>query len=383
MKFTIFTPFYEYIECAEHIYESLLKQTYIHWEWLILDDFSENPEVLSKLKYLESLDDRVKVIYPKWKKQYFYNLPIEHSSGDIILKQDSDDVPSPKLLEVYKYIYEKFTDDLVSVGSSSLVVKDDFKGSVIGAKYINYKNSSNYLEGIKNNVMSVIGDARSYKISKLKNNGIFISHDEPKFIFGEDYVKTICVEEFGKIIVPPRILHRYSNRRNSNSGGGSLEKIPDEDLRLNRSILDYYTEKSNKRVDRKNLVSIENYYDDSFIHFKNFFFCSIEDELERNNIEYWSNSISARDIQKIKDLYFDHNIFINEKISSPKFIVIDGDTDENIISKVLSERNFKNCIITITSESDKYEHNREVLKSLGFHHYWFNIHLYSTIKIRT
>lgn len=381
MKFTIFTSFYNYLDVLDSLYESIQNQTYSNWEWLVSDDFSENENVIARLKEIASKDDRVKIIYPKWKKEFFYNLPVEYCTGDIIVKQDSDDIPSPKLLEIYKYVYEKFP-DLVSVGASSLIVSDDFSGEVTGAKYINYKNSSNYSECITNNVVSSIGDARSYKISKLQNNGQFITNNDPKFMFGEDFVKTLFIEEFGKFIAIPRILHRFSNRPNSNSGGLSVNRIySEEDRKLNYGILDYYSAKANKRVDRKTLVSIENYYDESFDHFKNFYFSGIENQIERIDVEYWSKSLSARDIQKIKDLYFDHNIFFNERVESPKFIIIDSNTDDDIILEVLSNRDFSNCTITITGDKSRYEHNSNVVKSLGYPH-WFNFHFYSTIKIQ-
>ena len=380
MKFTIFTPFYNYLDALDTLYEAIKNQTYSDWEWLVLDDFSDSDDVITRLKEISSKDERVKVIYPKWKKQYFYNLPVEYSTGDIIVKQDSDDIPSIKLLEVYNYIYRKFP-DLVSVGSSSLFVNDSFSGDVTGAKYINYKNSSNYLESEKNKVYYSIGDARSYRISKLHNKGIFVGENDPKFIFGEDYVKTLSIEEFGKYVALPRILHRYSVRQNSNSGSTSVNQIyGEEDKKLNYSILDYYSTKAKKRVDRKTLVSIEDYYDGSFTHLKNFYFTGVENESSKKNIEYWSESLMARDIQKIQDLYFDHNIFFNEKIDSPNLIIIDSDSDDNLLLKTLSDRKLTNCTITITSDKEKYEHNSNIVKSLGYG-YWFNIHNYATIKI--
>lgn len=381
MKFTIFTPFYNYLDALEVLYEAIKNQTYTNWEWIVCDDFSDSDEVIDRLKQISDSDKRVRIIYPKWKKQYFYNLPIEHCSGEIIVKQDSDDIPSVKLLEVYNHVYRKFP-NLSFLGTSSLMVTFDAvdspfsSGQVTGAKYINYKNSSNYLECEKNGVMYSIGDARSYRISGLINNGIFLTESDPKFISGEDYVKTLTVEEYGSFFALPRILHKYSNRHSSNSGG-YFNKIYSDIEKEN--FLKYYIDLAKNRVDRKTLVSIEDYYDGSFHHFKNFYFSGIENEIEREKIEYWSDSLMARDIQKINDLYFDHDLSFNESIDSPKFIIIDAN-GTNIILDVLSNRNLQECTITITSDKKNHDTSINMVKSLGYH-YWFNIHYYSTIRI--
>ena len=107
IKFTIFTGFYNYLDNLERLYEAIANQTYSNWEWLVCDDFSDDPEVLKALISLEEKDSRIRVIYPKWKKHYYWNLPISESSGEFILVQDSDDLMYPKLLECYLYHLEK------------------------------------------------------------------------------------------------------------------------------------------------------------------------------------------------------------------------------------------------------------------------------------
>jgi glycosyltransferase involved in cell wall biosynthesis len=194
MKFTLYTSFYNYLDTADDLCTSIINQTYTNWEWIITDDFSDNPEVIQKLKQLQLRDKRIKLIETKWKKQYYYNFPIEHSTGEIIVKLDSDDTLSPKLLEVYKYNYEKFP-EVISIGTSSIIKKNTHKGFTSGAKYINYGKTSNYIEANDNQVYSVIGDARSYKINLLKNNGIFVNEFDVKFKRGEDVYRAIVTEE--------------------------------------------------------------------------------------------------------------------------------------------------------------------------------------------
>ena len=65
IKFTIFTGFYNYLDDLEKVYESIKNQTYSNWEWLVCDDFSEDPSVLEALKNLEKNDSRSKKGYGK------------------------------------------------------------------------------------------------------------------------------------------------------------------------------------------------------------------------------------------------------------------------------------------------------------------------------
>lgn len=375
MKFTLLTSFYNYIDAADDLCKSILNQTYPNWEWLICDDFSENTEVIEKLRYLESLDDRIKIIHPKWKKEYYYNLPVDQSTGDVIVKIDSDDIPSIKLLEVYKYNYEKFP-NVISIGCSSILRKGDYKGYMSGAKYINYKNTSNYLESQKFGVISGIGDARSYRVSMLKNNGVFVGPEDVKFQRGEDIYQTIFIEEWGNFFAIPRILYHYSMRDDSSSGGKTIiEKKDEEMLDFPKLVSD-----SEKRVSRSKLFSIEKFYDSSFDHLKNFYFSGLEFESTNSNIEYWSSRLTISDIDKISTTYFDHNIIFNDVSNSPKYIVIDFLDRLDIINDALKDRNLKDCAVIITLDKEKSADVGAYVKKIGYP-YWFNIFNYYTIKI--
>jgi glycosyltransferase involved in cell wall biosynthesis len=375
MKFTVFTPFYEYIDCADAIFESLLKQTYVNWEWLILDDFSENSEVIEKLKQLESLDDRVRLIYPEYKNQYLFNLPIKYSSGDIMVLIDSDDIPYPKILEVYKNILEKFP-NLSLIGCSSLIKGYSFTGETTGAKYINYKGSPNYIKALNNGVMSIMGDARAFKISKIPKDGIFSNEIYKNFI-GVDAQKVLKMEEVGDIVAIPRILHNYTMRGDSMSGGVNANKYRED----NELIVSRLFEEANDRVDRENLISINNYFDESFRSSKNFYFSDIDENDGSNKIiEYWDNKISYREKIKLNELYFDHKINYNVKLKNPNVIIIsiEDETDLDLLN-VIDNRNLLNCPVTVTSNLENYEKVMSLIESKGVG-YWFNIFHYLTVK---
>ena len=381
MKFTIFSPFYNYLDAAEDLFNSIVNQTYPNWEWLISDDFSDTPDVKEKLLEFEKRDSRIKVIETKWKAQYYYNLPVEHASGDIILKIDSDDIPSLKLLEVYKFNYEKFP-DVISIGCTSVIKKNTYDGFIAGAKYINYKNTSNFLESSKFGVISIIGDARSYKISALKNKGLFVNENEFDFIFGEEVHKILMVEEWGKFFSIPRVLHNYTMRDNSNSGGATVHKETSEETKRKLNLFSTKLKiDAEFRFDRNKLFSIEKYYDSSFDHAKNFYLSQLDLETSHLKIEYWSNLVAIEDMKKLDELYYDHSLSYNKVTENPNYIIIDGVSNFDSVTSALSNRNLKDCVITITTSNEKRDEMGDLLKSMGYG-YWYNIFYYTTFRIK-
>jgi glycosyltransferase involved in cell wall biosynthesis len=380
MKFTIYTSFYNYLDAADDLCSAVINQTYPNWEWIITDDFSDNKEVSKKLKDLKKRDNRIKIIKTEWKKQYYYNIPIEHSSGDIIVKLDSDDIPSIKLLEIYKYNYEKFP-DVISIGCSSIFRKNVHNGDIVGAKYINYGKTSNFFESSKKEIPSIVGDARSYRINKLKNNGIFVSENDFKFQRGEDVHKSWIIEEWGNFMALPRVLYHYTMRDNSNSGGLTVNTLLARETNENqKKFFDEYHNTRNSVVNRNELISIEKYYDYSFNHLKNFYFSGLENEFKKSSIEYWSDSLYIEDIKKINDMYPDHNVDYNKVINNPNYLVIDGVDNIGIINKSLKDRKIKDCKIVITTDNNNLEQFSNKIKSMGYG-YWFNVFYYTSFII--
>lgn len=326
-KFTIFTGFYNYLDNLETLYKSIKNQTYKNWEWLVCDDFSENPDVLVALKKLEGEDNRIRLIYPKWKKQYYWNLPISESSGDFILVQDSDDRMHRKLLECYLYHFEKFP-ELTIIGASSILRADISEGGIIGAKLVNYKGSSNFIEALELKVDSISGDARAYRKSAIEKRGDLARENEHLYSMADDILKMTSYEEYGKFVCLPRVLHDYTFRPGSVSGpmwefsGISKDLVKKGDL----SII----ENAKSRRSRKNMDTIFDYYDGSFDSFYQFYYSNLSEIVYRARVEYHNKNLTARKRNKISELYYDHDIFFEEKIPNPSHIIF-SISDQNDI----------------------------------------------------
>lgn len=97
---SIIIPTYNCEEYIEQTIQSVLLQTYIHWEMIIIDDASQDNSLKIINKYLEQ-DKRIKLIINKKNigVAQSRNTGIKVSSGDYIALLDSDDIWFPRKLE--------------------------------------------------------------------------------------------------------------------------------------------------------------------------------------------------------------------------------------------------------------------------------------------
>lgn len=97
-KLSVITPIYNGADFVERCYENLLRQSYAHWEWVVVDDGSTDGTagIVRKIK-----DARVHLFSYKQNKGrgYARNLAIGESRGDWIVIWDVDDLNFPERLE--------------------------------------------------------------------------------------------------------------------------------------------------------------------------------------------------------------------------------------------------------------------------------------------
>lgn len=79
---------------------SIINQTYKDWEFIICNDGSTN-NTLDILKKLAKLDDRIKIISYEMNKglAYALNYCLKHANGELIARQDDDDISLPERFE--------------------------------------------------------------------------------------------------------------------------------------------------------------------------------------------------------------------------------------------------------------------------------------------
>ena len=127
MKFSIVIPVYNVEEYLDECIESVLSQTYLSFEIILVDDGSTDCSGQICDHYSKQYPDRVKVIHNENQGPLMARFcGMKHASGDILWCVDSDDKIRPDALEVLKAEFEKTACDLVLFSASQ---QDDFKKS--------------------------------------------------------------------------------------------------------------------------------------------------------------------------------------------------------------------------------------------------------------
>lgn len=110
-KFTVFTPTYNRARTIHRVYDSLCKQTFRDFEWLIVDGGSvdETDELIEKWK-LEA-DFPIRYIDQKNKdarvfKHVAFNIGVREAQGELFLSADSDDAFVSDALEIFNDYWE-------------------------------------------------------------------------------------------------------------------------------------------------------------------------------------------------------------------------------------------------------------------------------------
>ena len=107
-KISIITSCYNAEKFLDETYTSIINQTHDNWEWVLIDDFSED-NTKQKINEICSRDNRIKTLEAKTKKQYWWN-PQKAATGDLFFHHDSDDSLLPKTLQHANYFFNKFPD---------------------------------------------------------------------------------------------------------------------------------------------------------------------------------------------------------------------------------------------------------------------------------
>ena len=293
MKFTFVTSFYNTENYIKELYDSIKSQTYTNWEWIVTDDFSDD-NTKQILLDICSNDKKVKYVEQSKKKEMFYNPHWFCKESEIIVELGSDDVISPKALEVYLYYFTKFP-DVIMISCRSNSFLDD--GSWNNFEVRNFKNCKNLLCG---NILYL--KAWRNKITDVDYN----PGDWMEFFYN-DLVFNAHLEEEGKVLILPRALYKYRYRPESISRKlytmENLDKMMDE----NRNIVSMVNERRGAEIE-----TIDRYFEDIVdlsLPFMDMEFSMIDTQ---KRIGYFTTSINDKKFGLIKELFFDQDVHLNK-----------------------------------------------------------------------
>ena len=194
-RITILTPTYNRASLLPRLYESLCKQTYKDFEWVIVDDGSTDS---TKDVVRKSIKGGVFPIHYYLKenggKHTAVNLGVKVAKGELVFIADSDDMLVPNALQMVSEEYVSIANDDSFCGVCGLDC--DLKGNIIGSGLSKNKIDANSLE-LRTNY-GVTGDLKEvFKTSVMR-----------EFPFPEIKGERFCPEA----LVWNRIAQKYKLR---------------------------------------------------------------------------------------------------------------------------------------------------------------------------
>ena len=190
---TVFTPTYNRARLLPRLYESLCRQTYRDFEWIVVDDGSTDntKNVVSKLKVENGklkvddselkieeceTDDGLIVDNSQFSIRYFYqenggkhraiNRGVKEANGELFFIADSDDALPPNALGTVADIYEEIKDDNSFAGVCGL--DGTFEGEIIGSGILQDKIDDNSITVRFN--LGITGDMKEvFRTNVLKD----------------------------------------------------------------------------------------------------------------------------------------------------------------------------------------------------------------------
>lgn len=108
-KFTVFTPAYNAERTLYRVFDSLKKQTFRSFEWIIVDDGSTDntTELVESMKSDMGVDFSIRYFWQKNQhKKVAHNKATRDAQGELFLPADSDDCFPPEALQLFLEYWE-------------------------------------------------------------------------------------------------------------------------------------------------------------------------------------------------------------------------------------------------------------------------------------
>jgi glycosyltransferase involved in cell wall biosynthesis len=286
--FSISTSFYKRSDWVEHIYNSLKRQTYPLWEWVVTDDFSEELNAEEQLKTIASKDPRVRYYPQTRKKELFYN-PNYGCSGNVVVQLDSDDTIYDNLLEIYVKYFES-DPELMGVTCGHIMKKE----------LVEFVSISAYPLAEANNIQFA-PMARAWR-----NTIPFFDRDGELNGFQNDTNIWRQVEVRGKVMFIPRELYNY------NYSGDSLSKVKttrEEIIKIENERLWIEGRFPSLMDDNKCTFDLK-YLPIDRLSWA-FYSADFNQSISRKNVLFIKSDIKPFEKQLVNELFYDHTINYN------------------------------------------------------------------------
>ena len=182
MRFTVFTPAYNRGYIIEQLYESLCRQTFRDFEWIVVDDGSTDntEEVMQDLMARENFFPIIYKKQPNGGKHRAWNRGVELASGELFFGCDSDDYLTDDALEIADRIERSIPEAEKGSFAGICGLKAYQDASVVGKTFDNAQYlDMTHLDRIRNNV---VGDKSEVIYTAVWKKYKYHEFDGEKFI---------------------------------------------------------------------------------------------------------------------------------------------------------------------------------------------------------
>ena len=194
---------------------SIYRQTYNHWEIVIVDDCSTDNSIEILKKYEEDLRFHIYYNDINYGCGYTKRRCAELAKGDILGFLDPDDTLEPNALEVMVSAHKR-DDTLSMVYSRHNIVDENLNIISVSTQQRRIPEGSSFLEGEGGISHFVSFKSSSYK----KTPGIDVN-----FLRAVDHDMYFMLEEVGKVEFVDKVLYNYRiNTGNNISLGNNIDK---------------------------------------------------------------------------------------------------------------------------------------------------------------
>ncbi|MEO1653523.1 MAG: glycosyltransferase [Bacteroidota bacterium] len=244
---SVIMPAYNAEKFIGEAIESVLAQTYTHFELIVINDGSKDG-TLDIIKKYAAQDDRIKVIDQENKGvPGTLNVGVDAAQAEIIARMDSDDIMFPQRLEV-QYNFLKNNPEVTMSSCHAYYINE--KGKVTGVqKYPGYDSVAQFKESFKRDHIVIVNHPGfiTYKKAIL---AVGKYRDYPA---AEDLDMFTRMAENGEIcVIPPDILLKFRIH-------GSSAMAKTSKSMLTQSMSAWVGEMAKRRQNGEAEVSYEDY----------------------------------------------------------------------------------------------------------------------------
>lgn len=201
MKLTIFTPTYNRSYILPKLYESLVAQTSSEFEWVIVDDGSNDDTEALVLQWVKT--GAIDIRYyrqPNQGKHIAINTGVKYARGEMFFIVDSDDTLKPNAVEVINNFWnESEHDDTIS---GIISYREFFNGKLVGVSLPSEVKRCKLRETVVK--YKSIGDKVVIYRTDILRNYPYPKFGEERFL-GESYVFNQIDDKYDMLVLNERI----------------------------------------------------------------------------------------------------------------------------------------------------------------------------------